>query len=211
MKIEKAHSDVFNVLLQVLDDGRLTDSKGRIVNFKNTVVILTSNVGSEQLVNMNQIGFEDSMKKSEIQSKQYDEVKGRVMEKLQKSFRPEFLNRLDEVIVFKPLDQASIKKIVTLLIHETTQRLAEREIAVSVDREVYEKIGKEGYHAEYGARPLRRKIQTDILDPLADAIIEGDLEIGSRVQITIEDGEYKFNTSKKRSAKKKKKREQVFA
>ena len=209
-EVEKAHPDVFNVLLQVLDDGRLTDSKGRIVNFKNTVVILTSNIGSEQLVNMNQIGFEDSMKKSEESDKQYDEVKDRVMEKLQKSFRPEFLNRLDEIVVFKPLDQTSIRKIVTLLINEATQRLAEREIAVSVDREVYEKVGKEGYNTEYGARPLHRKIQTDILDPLASAIIEGNLESGSSVRITVEDGKYKFDTSKRYIAKKKKNREQVL-
>ena len=203
-EIEKAHPDVFNVLLQVLDDGRLTDSKGRLVNFKNVVVILTSNVGSEQLVNMNQIGFEDSMKKSEQKSKQYDEVRTRVMEKLQKSFKPEFLNRLDEIIVFKPLDRESVRKIVTLLIHETVERLADQEIAVTVDRSVYEKISKEGYHAEYGARPLRRKIQADILDPLADAIIAGNVERGAAVRIRVEDGEYVFDTSKKKRTVRKK-------
>lgn len=208
-EIEKAHPDVFNVLLQVLDDGRLTDSKGRIVNFKNTVVILTSNIGSEQLVNMNQIGFDDAMKKSQEKVKKYDEVKSRVMEKLQKSFRPEFLNRLDEVIVFKPLDEMSVKRIVTLLIDETAERLAERGIMVMIDRKVYEKISKEGYNAEYGARPLHRKIQADILDSLANAIIEGNLGSGSSVQVTVEDGKYKFDTSKKCFARKKK-REQVL-
>ena len=208
-EIEKAHPDVFNVLLQVLDDGRLTDSKGRVVNFKNTIVILTSNIGSEQLVNMNQIGFEDKVKKSEESSKQYDEVRNRVMEKLQKSFRPEFLNRLDEVIVFKPLDQANIRKVVTLQIGEAVQRLADRSIAVTVDRAVYEKIGKEGYHAEYGARPLSRKIQTDLLNPLANAIIEGNLGEGASVHIAVKDGSYVFNTTKrKRTAAKAKEKKQ---
>ena len=209
-EIEKAHPDVFNVLLQILDDGRLTDSKGRLVNFKNAVVILTSNVGSEQLVNMNQIGFDDIVKKSEESSKQYDEVRHRVMEKLQKSFKPEFLNRLDEIIVFKPLDRANVRKIVNLLMDETAERLADREISISVDKAVYDKIGKEGYHAEYGARPLRRKIQTDILDPLADAIIEGNLQPGASVRVRIKDGKYTFEAEKKR-APKKKKQEQVFA
>ena len=210
-EIEKAHPDVFNVLLQVLDDGRLTDSKGRIVNFKNTVVILTSNVGSETLINMNQIGFEDAMKKSEAKSKQYDEVRNRVMEKLEKSFRPEFLNRLDEVIVFKPLSPTDIRKVVALQVDEAVQRLADREITITIDRRVYEKIGKEGYHAEYGARPLNRKIQTDLLNPLANAIIEGDLGKGSEVHIRIENGEYVFDTTKKQPRKAKaKKREEVL-
>ena len=190
------------MLLQVLDDGRLTDSKGRTVNFKNTVVILTSNVGSEKLINMNQIGFDEAVKKSEEQSKQYDEVRNRVMDTLQKAFRPEFLNRLDEVIVFKPLDKPSIRKVVTLLVNEAVERLADREITVTIDRAVYEKIGKEGYHAEYGARPLRRKVQTDLLNPLANAIIDGNLEKGSSVNVRIENGQYKFDTIKKPSTTK---------
>ena len=211
-EVEKAHPDVFNVLLQVLDDGRLTDSKGRTVNFKNTVVILTSNVGSDQLINMNQIGFGETLKKSEEQDKQYDEVRGRVMDQLQKSFKPEFLNRLDEVIVFKPLDRASVRKVVTLMVDESIKQLSEREIAITVDKKVYEKIGTEGYHSEYGARPLRRKIQTDILNPLANAIIAGNLEGGADcgVYITVEDGEYQFNISGK-TKNKKKKRERALA
>ena len=212
-EVEKAHPDVFNVLLQVLDDGRLTDSKGRVVNFKNTVVILTSNVGSEKLINMNQIGFEEAVKKSEERSRQYDEVRNRVMDTLQKSFRPEFLNRLDEIIVFKPLSKPDVRKVVTLQVNEAIQRLADREIAITVDRAVYEKIGKDGYHAEYGARPLRRKIQTDLLNPLANAIIEGNLGRGSSVHVRIEDGVYQFDTTKKRAKKSKaktKKREGVL-
>ena len=208
-EIEKAHPDVFNVLLQVLDDGRLTDSKGRLVNFKNTVIILTSNVGSEQLTNMNQIGFEDTLKKSEERKKQYDEVRDKVTSELQKSFKPEFLNRLDEVIVFKPLDQTSIRKIVTLLIAEAMEQLSNREIAVSIDKAVYKKIGEEGYDVKYGARPLRRKIQTDILNPLANAIIDGNVERGARITITVENGEYTFNVIKPKKVARKTKREKV--
>ena len=196
-EVEKAHPDVFNLLLQVFDDGRLTDSKGRLVNFKNTVIILTSNIGSDQLVNMNQIGFEDAMKKSEEREKKYTDVKGKVMDELQKSFRPEFLNRLDEIIVFKPLDAMSIKKIVTILVDEALQHLKEKGVVITIEKEVYEKIGKEGYDAKYGARPLRRKIQTDILNPLANAVIDGSAGDGTTIAISVADSEYAFTIKKK--------------
>lgn len=205
-EVEKAHPDVFNVLLQVLDDGRLTDSKGRLVNFKNAVIILTSNIGSDQLVNMHQIGFEDAMKKSEEKNRQYGEVKERVMEELQKSFKPEFLNRLDEIIVFKPLDQMSIRRVVTLLINESMNQLSDKGVTVTVDKKVYDKISKEGYDAKYGARPLRRKIQTDILNPLANAIIAGNIGNGATVTISVRDNEYTFDTVRKQTSRGKKKK-----
>ena len=194
-EVEKAHPGVFDVLLQVLDDGRLTDSKGRLVNFKNTVIILTSNVGSEQLVNMNQIGFGDSLKKADEKKRQNEEVRGRVMETLQKSFKPEFLNRLDEIIVFKTLDQPSIRKIVSILIAEAVDRLAGRDISVTVSKEVYDKIAREGYDAKYGARPLSRKIQTDLFNPLANLIIERSVSEGSSIAIRVEKGEYVFDVN----------------
>ena len=200
-EVEKAHPDVFNILLQVLDDGRLTDSKGRLVNFKNVVVILTSNIGSDQLINMNQIGFEDSLKQSEEMKKNYDEVRDKIMRELQKSFRPEFINRLDGVIVFKPLDQASIRKIVSLLVGEATKQLLERNITLEIDKKVYEKLGKEGYDSKYGARPLHRKIQTDILNPLANAIIEGNVREGGTVSIKVKDEGYDFSIGKKTKRK----------
>ena len=203
-EVEKAHPDVFNVLLQVLDDGRLTDSKGRVVNFKNTVIILTSNIGSDQLINANQIGFEDVVKKSDEYDRRYNEVKERVMEKLQKSFRPEFLNRLDEIIVFKPLDRDSIRKVVTLLIGESMEQLSDRGVTVTVDRKVYDKITRDGYDAKYGARPLRRKIQTDILNPLANAIIDGNIGRGATVTISVKDDAYTFETAKPAGRRKKK-------
>ena len=193
----------------MLDDGRLTDSKGRLVNFKNTVVILTSNVGSERLISMNKIGFEDNMKKADEERKQYNEVRDKVTAELQKSFKPEFLNRLDEIIIFKPLDQNSIRKIVTLLLKEAAERLSERDLSVTVDKEVYKKISKEGYDVKYGARPLRRKIQTDILNPLANAIIDGNVQEGAAIHITIKDGEYAFEVKNKKNAKRKKIREKV--
>ncbi len=209
-EVEKAHPDVFNVLLQVLDDGRLTDSKGRLVNFKNTIVILTSNIGSDQLMHMRQIGFGETLKKSEEREKYYGEVRDKVTNELQKTFRPEFLNRLDEIIVFKPLDQQSIRRITSLLINESVEQLADRGISVTVDRKVLEKIGRDGYDATYGARPLRRKIQTEILNPLANAIIEGSIREGSTVTISVKDGVYTFNTAKKRARKSGiKKKEQV--
>ena len=195
-EIEKAHPDVFNILLQVLDDGRLTDSKGRLVNFKNTVIILTSNIGSEQLINMNRIGFEDSLKKSEEREKEYDEVRSKVMEELQKSFRPEFLNRIDEVIVFKPLDRQSIQKIVSILVSESVAHLSDRGVTADIDRKVFEKLAKDGYDSKYGARPLSRKIQNEILNPLANAIIEGNVTDGATVTIGLKDGKYTFAVKK---------------
>ena len=197
-------------LLQVLDDGRLTDSKGRLVNFKNTVIILTSNVGSEQLINMNQIGFDDALKKSEEKQKSQDEVREKVMGELQKSFRPEFLNRLDEIIVFKQLDQRSITRIVSLLIDGAMSNLLEKGITVQVDRKVIDKIGKEGYDAKYGARPLHRKIQTDILNPLANAIIDGNIKEGALINVSVDDGKYVFSAPSKKSTAKRKK-EKVLA
>lgn len=191
-EVEKAHPGVFDILLQVLDDGRLTDSKGRTVNFKNTVIILTSNIGSEQLVNMNQIGFGDSLKKSDEKKRQNDEVRGRVMDMLQKSFKPEFLNRLDDIIVFKTLDQQCVRRIVSILVTEAIDRLADRDITVTIEKEVYNKIAREGYDAKYGARPLSRRIQTDLFNPLANLIIERSVSEGSSITIGIEKGEYTF-------------------
>ncbi|MDE0243113.1 MAG: AAA family ATPase [Candidatus Kaiserbacteria bacterium] len=191
-EVEKAHPGVFDILLQVLDDGRLTDSKGRVVNFKNTIIILTSNVGSEQLVNMSQIGFGESLKKKDAEAKQNAEVRDRVMETLQKAFKPEFLNRLDEIIVFKTLDQQCVRKIVSILIAEAVDRLADRDISVVVEKEVYSKIAKEGYNAKFGARPLSRKIQTDLFNPLANLIIEKAVSEGSTITISVKEDEYTF-------------------
>ena len=203
-EIEKAHPDVFNILLQVLDDGRLTDSKGRLVNFKNTIVILTSNIGSEQLMSMQKIGFKERVKKSEELVKTYDEMYETVMDTLQKSFRPEFLNRLDDIIVFRPLSKQDIRKIVKLLINETITRLSDRGIDVVVTPEVYEKIGNEGYDQKYGARPLKRKIQTDILTPLADSFVRQEIGEKGKVTISVKNGEYQFITNgrKKRTIRK---------
>ena len=198
-EIEKAHPDVSNILLQVLDAGLLTDGKGRTVNFKNTIIILTSNIGSDQLVNMSQIGFEDSLKKTEEVKKRYDVVKDKILQELQKFFKPEFLNRLDEVIVFKPLNKQSIRKVVSILLGEVSKQLADKNITVNFDKSVLDKVGKDGYDSKYGARPLRRKIQTDILNPLANHIIEGNLFEDGVIDIKIENEEYQFNIRNKKS------------
>lgn len=203
-EIEKAHPDVFNILLQLLDDGILTDSKGRTVNFKNTIIILTSNIGSEQIAGMSSIGFEESIRKSEQIDKEYKDVKNKVMLVLQKTFKPEFLNRLDEVIVFRPLQENSIRKIVFEILERSISRLAEKQITVEVEKKVSEKLAKDGYNNKFGARPLQRKIQTDILNPLANAIIDGTLKKGSTVTIGVKDNEYTFKTKNRANSKKEK-------
>lgn len=197
-EIEKAHPDVFNILLQVLDAGRLTDAKGRSINFKNTIIILTSNIGSEHLISLDSIGFDD--KKAKGKEAVYESVKEKVMSALTKSFRPEFLNRLDEIVVFKPLEQSVIKDIVLQQLDEVIGRLNEKEIEVSFTPPVIAKLAKDAYNQEYGARPLRRKIQTDILNPIARFIISKEIGEGGSIAVDVDKGgEYIFkNTKKKR-------------
>ena len=208
-EIEKAHPDVFNLLLQVLDDGQLADGKGRVINFKNTIIILTSNIGSEHLASIPTIGFkEDASTKQEQKRQEYEEVKQKILNVLQKSFRPEFLNRLDELVIFKPLDVVSIRKIVSLQMQEVVERLQQQNITVKFDEAIFEKIAKEGYDPKYGARPLRRVIQTKILNPLADAIVLNEIKENGVVKIGLENDAYTFKVQKKgvtRTVKKPKK------
>ena len=206
-EVEKAHPDVFNILLQLLDDGRLTDSKGRLVNFKNTVVVLTSNIGSDQLISMNKIGFEDTIRQSEKGKKEYGEVREKIMDQLQKSFRPEFLNRLDEIVVFKPLDKQSIRRVVSIMVHDAIAQLSGKGIQATINRSVFDKIGKDGYDAKFGARPLQRKIQEDVLNPLANRIIKGELSEGSSVSVNVVNDEYVFEITKKEPRPQKKRSE----
>ena len=214
-EVEKAHPDIFNILLQVLDDGRLTDSKGRVVNFKNTVIILTSNIGSDQLIHGSKIGFEETIKKSEISKREYDVVRETVMDELQKTFRPEFLNRLDEIITFRPLDRKSVRKVVSLLMTEALKQLSERQVIVLPDKGVFDKLAREGFDAKFGARPLQRKIQTDLLNPLANKILEGNIGEGTTVTISVDkENGYAFTVTKPKAEKqkqRKREREKVFA
>jgi ATP-dependent Clp protease ATP-binding subunit ClpC len=184
-EIEKAHPDVFNILLQVLEDGRLTDSKGRTVDFRNTVLIMTSNVGAESLKRNKYVGF--NLQDGE---QDYKDMKGKVMEELKKAFRPEFLNRIDEIIVFHALEKKHLKNIVNLMSDQLIKRLQEQEIKLQLTDLAIEKIAEEGYDPEYGARPLRRAIQKHIEDRLSEELLRGTVLTGQIVTIDVENGEF---------------------
>ncbi|MBM4764970.1 ATP-dependent protease ATP-binding subunit ClpC [Bacillus sp. B15-48] len=191
-EIEKAHPDVFNILLQVLEDGRLTDSKGRTVDFRNTVLIMTSNVGAEALKRNKYVGFniQDS-------DQDYKDMKGKVMDELKRAFRPEFLNRIDEIIVFHALEKEHLKQIVTLMSDQLMQRLSEQDIYLQLTDAAKEKISEEGYDPEYGARPLRRAIQKHIEDQLSEELLKGTVLKGQKVTIDVEDGEFTVKSPEK--------------
>ncbi|MBU6370883.1 MAG: AAA family ATPase [Patescibacteria group bacterium] len=193
-EIEKAHPEVFNLLLQVLDNGRLTDSKGRTVNFRNTVVIMTSNIGANYIDKMEQIGFATSENKKQ----EYDLVKEKVLSSLKDFFRPEFLNRLDEIVVFDVLSKDAIRKIVSLQIAEVAKRLAEKEIALDVTDAAMAHLAEVGYKPEYGARPLKRLIQTKILNPIASLVISQGIAKGGSVVIGVKGAELTFDVKKGR-------------
>ncbi|PEJ47393.1 MULTISPECIES: ATP-dependent protease ATP-binding subunit ClpC [unclassified Bacillus (in: firmicutes)] len=184
-EIEKAHPDVFNILLQVLEDGRLTDSKGRTVDFRNTLVIMTSNVGASALKTNKYVGF--NINDGE---KDYKDMKGKVLEELKKAFRPEFLNRIDETIVFHSLEKKHIKEIVHLMVNSLTKRLKEQEIDLELSDTAIDKISDEGFDAEYGARPLRRAIQKQVEDRLSEELLKGNIEKGRKVVLDVQDNEY---------------------
>lgn len=193
-EIEKAHPDVFNILLQVLEDGRLTDSKGRTVDFRNTVLIMTSNVGAQALKRNKYVGFN-------IQDDQqdYKDMKSKVMEELKKAFRPEFLNRIDELIVFHALEKKHLQKIVTLLSDQLVKRLKEQSIFLELTEEAKGKISQEGYDPEYGARPLRRAIQKHIEDRLSEELLKGTLLTGQYVIIDVDNDEFIVRMNEKTS------------
>ena len=182
-EIEKAHPDVFNMLLQILDDGRLTDSNGRTVNFKNTIIIMTSNVGARNITENKTIGFASK----EDRTADYEKTKSEVMSELKRTFRPEFLNRLDEIIVFKKLDKESIKKIARIMINECGEKLKEKNINIDVDDSIVEYIAKVGFDDVYGARPLRRAVQSNIEDKIAEEILDGNIKEGDEVLLKAED------------------------
>ena len=181
-EIEKAHPDVFNVLLQILEDGRLTDSKGRTVDFKNCVIIMTSNVGAHDAISKNAIGFAADNDKSG----DYEVMKGKILENLKTQFRPEFLNRIDDIVVFHKLSQEHINQIVTLMLDRVAERLAEREIYISFTKEAESYLAKQGFDDVYGARPLKRAIQHEVEDKLSEEIIKGAIQIGDSVMMDIE-------------------------
>ncbi len=183
-EIEKAHPEVFNLLLQVIDEGRLTDGKGRIVNFKNTIIILTSNIGSQFIEKMESIGFSNN---GALQD--YSQTKEKIMEALKDSFRPEFLNRIDETIVFDVLSKEAIREIVNLRIKVIKDRLIGKGIHLEINEEALNLLAREGYNPHYGARPLNRLIQNKILNPIASYIIGNGVKKGDTVYVSTKDGE----------------------
>ena len=188
-EIEKAHPDVFNILLQILEEGRLTDSQGRVVDFRNTVIIMTSNVGAREITATTPLGFTSSANGG-MDDK---EMKQRVMGEVKKLFRPEFLNRIDEIIVFKSLTEEEIVKIVDLMIADLRERLIEQNMSINLTPEASRFVAKEGTDLSFGARPLRRAIQRLIEDPLSEQLLEGRWSSGSVIDVDVEDDELVFN------------------
>jgi len=190
-EIEKAHPEVFNMLLQVLDEGRLTDGKGRVVNFKNTIIILTSNIGSQFIEKMEMMGFSDNDEKAD-----YTQTKIKILETLKDHFRPEFLNRIDETIVFDILSPESIKEIVRIRMQVIKERLITKGIALDISDDALDHLAKEGYNPQYGARPLNRLIQAKILNPIASYIIGSGVAKGDTVRVTMQGNELHIETRK---------------
>jgi ATP-dependent Clp protease ATP-binding subunit ClpB len=177
-EIEKAHADVFNTLLQVLDDGRLTDAQGRTVDFRNTIIIMTSNIGSEYLL-------EGVTSGGEIKP----DARERVMSAMRTHFRPEFLNRLDDIVLFKPLTRPEIERIVDLMFDELRARLAERQITLELSEEARSFIAERGFDPVYGARPLRRFIAREVETRIGRALLAGDVGDGAVIRVALSEGE----------------------
>lgn len=186
-EIEKAHPDVMNMLLQVLDDGRLTDAQGRTVNFKNTVIIMTSNVGARIITDKTFLGFSNGNDEEKNADKDYENTKKDVMAELKRQFRPEFLNRIDEIIVFHKLNDEDIKKIINIMINQLEKRLNAQNITLDVDEKVKELIAKKGVDKNYGARPLKRAIQSMLEDKIAEEMLDGVVKQGKKNVATVED------------------------
>jgi ATP-dependent Clp protease ATP-binding subunit ClpC len=191
-EVEKAHPEVFNVLLQVLEDGRLTDGKGRTVDFRNTIIIMTSNVGARELKRTS-LGFRSTGENGELQS--YEEMKNHVTEELRKTFRPEFLNRVDEMIVFHALTEEEIKRIVSIMVDQFLRRLKETGLLLTISEAAQELLVKKGFDPEYGARPLRRAIEQLVENPLAEEVLQGRFKAGDQIMVDAEADKMVFRTA----------------
>ena len=197
-EIEKAHPEIFNIMLQILDNGRLTDAKGRLVNFKNTILIMTSNVGSEYVRRMETLGFNGSSDDKKLEKKTEEDLRNKIMEELENRFRPEFLNRLDEIIIFNTLSPKDIKEIVKIQVDKVAQKLlTEKNIGFEVTEEALSFLAKEGYNPHYGARPLRRLIQNKILNRAAELIVGGKVSAGDVVFVKMKDDDIFVEVKKK--------------
>ena len=190
-EIEKAHPDVFNILLQILDDGRLTDSKGRVISFKNTVVIMTSNVGAGKVKSISRLGFNTPAEDAE-----YDKMKDNITEELKAQFKPEFLNRVDEIIIFHKLTREDGATVCDLFLETLSKRLKNRDIELNVSDAAKQKLLDEGYDEVYGARPLKRVIQRRIEDALSEEILLNKVSTGQKVNVDVKDGAFVFQPVK---------------
>ncbi|MEK7646740.1 MAG: AAA family ATPase [Patescibacteria group bacterium] len=185
-EIEKAHPEVFNILLQVLDNGRLTDSKGRVVNFRNTIIIMTSNIGAQHIERMERLGFaKNTVSVRSADQDNYTEAKNKVMSSLKDHFRPEFINRLDDIIIFDILSPEAIRTIVEIQVSHVVKRLTEKGIDLVFSPQVFDYFAREGYNPQYGARPLKRLIQNKILTPVANLLISQEVSRGSTIQVSL--------------------------
>jgi ATP-dependent Clp protease ATP-binding subunit ClpC len=195
-EIEKAHPDVFNTLLQVLDDGRLTDSQGRTVDFRNTVIIMTSNLGSELIVGRRgQLGFGGSRADAAN-----TDLRERLMQRLQEAFRPEFLNRIDEIVVFQQLDATQLERITDLMLDETRRRLRAQGIEIDFTPEAVSWLAERGFEPQFGARPLRRAIQREVDSRLSRLMLDGHVRSGQRVRVVESEGHLDFEVEDAREA-----------
>src|SRR3989339_610464 len=187
-EIEKGHPDVFNVLLQILDDGRVTDSKGKTIDFKNTIIIMTTNIGQRLIVDRGAIGFMPQ----EDREADYEKMKDTVLDEMKKEFRPEFLNRIDEIIVFHPLTDKELKEIAKLILSDVERQMEEQEMQLAIDDEITSMIVKEGYDPKFGARPLRRAVRRLIENPLSNQLIEGKFKAGDKVVAKVKEEKIVF-------------------
>ena len=193
-EIEKAHPDVFNTFLQVLDDGHITDSQGRKIDFKNTVLIMTSNAGAERIVEPKKLGF----MASSDEKADYEMMKNSVMEEVRRMFKPEFLNRIDETIVFHSLNKDHIEQIVDIMMATISRRTKEQmDITIGLSKEAKGWVIEQGYDSKYGARPLRRTLQNKVEDRLAEEILDGNIRSGSQVHVELEEGDLKYSVPEK--------------
>ncbi|MCP4363281.1 MAG: ATP-dependent Clp protease ATP-binding subunit [Chloroflexi bacterium] len=195
-EIEKAHPEAFNLLLQIMEEGHLSDAKGQKVNFRNALIIMTSNVGADTIRRGPNLGFSFRRDESSAEQEQYAEMQKTLMEQLKKQFRPEFINRVDNIIIFRQLSKESIRHIVDIILGEVNERLVDHEISIETTDEARDWLAEHGYDAEFGARPLRRLIQTEVEDRLSDAVLSGGLDSGDIALVDVEDDEIVVNVVK---------------
>lgn len=190
-EIEKAHPDVMNLLLQILDDGRLTDGQGRVVNFKNTVIIMTSNIGARNITDKKTLGFGDFKGEEE-----YENIKKDVMQEVKEILKPEFINRIDEIIVFHKLTKENIRDIIDIMLERVAEKMVKQNVYIEIDNSAKDFIEKQGFDNSFGARPLRRTIQNFIEDKLAESILGGITDNSNKIIISEENNEIVINTIK---------------